>query len=187
MLINATMFISEIYLLIFFILSYCIIVHKTHKFLFQVMSHYFDLHLNIDEYLLIMLVPMIILNLVKNLKYLTPISLFAAILTVTGLGVTFFYMLQGLPRTSTVQAFANWHQWPLFFGTAIYAFEGIGVVSILFSTFLLTIFFSFKEEIISEIFNTFPYQCFHDVHILTYASIYSYYTIVLISGITSRK
>lgn len=55
-------------------------------------------------------------------------SLFAAILTVSGLGITFFYMLQGLPNTSTVHAFSSWSQLPLYFGTAIYAFEGIGVV-----------------------------------------------------------
>lgn len=73
---------------------------------------------------------MIVLNWVNNLKYLTPVSMFAAILTSTGLGITFFYMLQGLPRTSSVHAFSSWKQLPLFFGTAIYAFEGIGVVSI---------------------------------------------------------
>lgn len=72
---------------------------------------------------------MIFLNWVKNLKYLTPVSLFAAVLTVIGLAVTFFYMLQDLPSTSTVAAFASWQQLPLYFGTAIYAFEGIGVVS----------------------------------------------------------
>ncbi|KAE8746521.1 hypothetical protein FOCC_FOCC006755 [Frankliniella occidentalis] len=67
-------------------------------------------------------------NIRDNLKYLAPVSMFASILTITGLGITFFYMLQGLPRTSSVHAFAPWHKLPLFFGTAIYAFEGIGVV-----------------------------------------------------------
>lgn len=35
-------------------------------------------------YLLILLLPMIGINLLKNLKYLTPVSLFAAVLTITG-------------------------------------------------------------------------------------------------------
>lgn len=37
-------------------------------------------------------------------------------------------MLQNLPNTNTVKAYAKWEQLPLYFGTAIYAFEGIGVV-----------------------------------------------------------
>lgn len=49
----------------------------------EVVAHYF-MHLHIRVYLLVMLIPMILLNLLKNLKYLTPVSLFAAILTVTG-------------------------------------------------------------------------------------------------------
>lgn len=85
-------------------------------------------HMDIKWYLLALLVPMILLNWVKNLKYLTPISLFAAILTTTGLTITFFYILQALPRTNTVRLFAPWRHLPLFFGTAIYAFEGIGIV-----------------------------------------------------------
>lgn len=37
-------------------------------------------------------------------------------------------MLQNLPRTDTVKSFSTWEQLPLYFGTAIFAFEGIGVV-----------------------------------------------------------
>lgn len=95
--------------------------------LHDVIKHYF-IDLDVHWYLLMLLVPMILLNWLKNLKYLTPVSLFAAILTVTGLVITFFYMLQGLPAVSSVNAFSSWAQLPLYFGTAIYAFEGIGVV-----------------------------------------------------------
>jgi len=65
---------------------------------------------------------------VKSLKYLTPASFLATILTVIGLGITFFYLLQGLPKTLNVKAFSSWQQLPLYFGTAVYAFEGIGMV-----------------------------------------------------------
>lgn len=94
----------------------------------QVVGHYYQ-KIGIHWFLLALLLPMVLMNWINNLKYLTPVSLFAALLTSSGLGITFFYMLQGLPRTSTVRAFSSWRQLPLFFGTAIYAFEGIGVVS----------------------------------------------------------
>uniref|UniRef100_T1GF26 Amino acid transporter transmembrane domain-containing protein n=1 Tax=Megaselia scalaris TaxID=36166 RepID=T1GF26_MEGSC len=47
---------------------------------------------------------------------------------VVGLAITFMYLLHDLPRTSTVKPVASWATLPLYFGTAIYAFEGIGVV-----------------------------------------------------------
>lgn len=49
----------------------------------EVVAHYYML-LDIRICLLIMLIPMIALNLLKNLKYLTPVSLFASVLTITG-------------------------------------------------------------------------------------------------------
>lgn len=50
----------------------------------DVVDHYFESKLSVRFYLLVMLIPMITLNLLKNLKYLTPVSLFASVLTVTG-------------------------------------------------------------------------------------------------------
>ncbi|KAH8298198.1 hypothetical protein KR018_010617, partial [Drosophila ironensis] len=92
----------------------------------NVIDHYFVMELHI--YLVLMLLPMILLNLVRNLKYLTPVSLIASLLTVVGLAITFSYMLQDLPDVHTVKPVASWATLPLYFGTAIYAFEGIGVV-----------------------------------------------------------
>lgn len=94
----------------------------------DVVKHYF-FDMSVHWYLLLLLFPMVLLNWVKSLKYLTPASLFASIVTVSGLVITFFYMFEGgLPNTSTVKAFSSWQQLPLYFGTAIYAFEGIGVI-----------------------------------------------------------
>lgn len=91
--------------------------------------HYLDIHINVHGCLALVYLPLLAVNMVKNLKYLTPVSLVAALMTGWGLLITFYYITQDLPHTSTVKAVASWHQLPLYFGTAIYAFEGIGMVS----------------------------------------------------------
>jgi len=93
----------------------------------MVIDHHFgaaDLH----AVMAATLVPMLLLCSIRNLKYLSPISMLANILQMLGLGLTFFYLLQDLPATWERKAYADWAQYPLYFGTAIYAFEGIGVV-----------------------------------------------------------
>ncbi|KAI5642670.1 transmembrane amino acid transporter protein domain-containing protein [Phthorimaea operculella] len=85
-------------------------------------------HIGVFCYLALLFPAIFALSMVKNLKYLTPVSLIAAIMTGWGLTITFYYILKDLPRTSTVNSFAGWQHLPLYFGTAIYAFEGIGVV-----------------------------------------------------------
>jgi len=76
----------------------------------------------------IILVPMLLLASIRNLKYLSPVSMLANLLQFVGLGIIFYYLLQDLPFTWERKLFATWGQLPLYFGTAIYAFEGIGVV-----------------------------------------------------------
>lgn len=71
---------------------------------------------------------MLLLASIRNLKYLSPISMLANILQFIGLGIIFYYLLQDIPYSWDRKTFASWGQLPLYFGTAIYAFEGIGVV-----------------------------------------------------------
>merc|ERR1719411_1173120 len=92
-----------------------------------VISHHFG-NVTMHEMMAITLIPMLLLCSIRNLKYLSPISMLANILQMVGLGLVFFYLLQDLPATWERKAYANWSQYPLYFGTAIYAFEGIGVV-----------------------------------------------------------
>lgn len=92
---------------------------------------YRETHIGVYSYLALLFPAMFALAMLKNLKYLTPVSLVASVMTAWGLVVTFYYILQDLPRTDSVKAFASWQQLPLYFGTAIYAFEGIGVVSLI--------------------------------------------------------
>lgn len=45
--------------------------------------------------------------------------------------IVFYYLIRDLPHIeSPIRAFASWDTLPLYFGTALYAFEGIGLVSL---------------------------------------------------------
>jgi len=79
-------------------------------------------------YMAVTLLPMLLLVSIRNLKYLSPVSMFANLLQFTGLAITFYYLLMDIPQVSERKYVASISQFPLYFGTAIYAFEGIGVV-----------------------------------------------------------
>ena len=66
---------------------------------------------------------------IRNLKYLSPCSVLANILEFIGLGIIFYYIFdKPLPDSGSVPWFASPEKFPIFFGTAIFAFEGISVV-----------------------------------------------------------
>ena len=73
-------------------------------------------------------VPLVFLNWIRNLKWLAPVSLIGNGLLMFSIGVVFFYVFQKLPPIDTMPAFGSLGGLPLFFGTAIYSFEGITLV-----------------------------------------------------------
>ncbi|XP_018566944.1 proton-coupled amino acid transporter-like protein pathetic isoform X2 [Anoplophora glabripennis] len=87
-------------------------------------------HVEIDAriYMVALLPFLILMNLIRNLKYLSPLSMVANILVATGLGITFYYIFIDLPAVADRPAVAPITEMPAFFATAIFALEGIGVV-----------------------------------------------------------
>ncbi|CAC5408908.1 SLC36A [Mytilus coruscus] len=65
---------------------------------------------------------------VRDLKHLAPFSTFANLLNFVGLIIIFQDLFQGLPNPNKRPAYKPIDNLPLYFGTAIYAFEGIGLV-----------------------------------------------------------
>ena len=93
------------------------------------MEHHFQLGWNYRLYIAVLLLPVIAICSIKNLKYLSPCSVIANILEFLGLGIIFYYMFcDSLPDPSTRPWFSTPARFPIFFGTAIFAFEGISVV-----------------------------------------------------------
>ena len=71
------------------------------------MDHHFG-EVDYHAYMAITLLPMLLLASIRNLKYLSPISMLANVLQMVGLGLVFFYLLQDLPATWERKAYANW-------------------------------------------------------------------------------
>ena len=93
------------------------------------MEAHFTLDWNYRLYIAVLLVPVILICSIKNLKYLSPCSILANILEFAGLGIIFYYIFAtSIPSTSSVPWFTSPEKFPIFFGTAIFAFEGISVV-----------------------------------------------------------
>ncbi|XP_076264051.1 proton-coupled amino acid transporter-like protein acs isoform X2 [Rhynchophorus ferrugineus] len=108
----------------------CVYVVFVAKNLKQVVDYYTiaEQHYDLRYYMAAMLPLLIVINLIRNLKYLSPLSMMANVLVATGMGITFYYIFTDLPSIDSQPAFESVTKLPIFFGTAIFALEGIGVV-----------------------------------------------------------
>lgn len=85
--------------------------------------------MSVNLHMCIVLIPVLIPALVPNLKHLAPVSSVANVCMALGIGVVFYYMLnEPLPAIEDRKFVGELGTLPLFFGTAIYAFEGIALV-----------------------------------------------------------
>lgn len=79
-------------------------------------------------YIIILLVPTILMNLLRNLKLLVPATIAANFCEIVSLGIIFYYVCQDIPHSASRPPIAAFDTIPLWFGTVIFAFEGIGLV-----------------------------------------------------------
>lgn len=78
--------------------------------------------------LIITLLPIILLSLITDLKYLAPFSMIANICMAAGLALTMYYMFQGLPSITERRYVGELQDLPLYLGATIFSFEGIALV-----------------------------------------------------------
>nr|CAD7415020.1 unnamed protein product [Timema poppensis] len=87
--------------------------------------------MDVKIYMLILLGPLILINYIRNLKLLAPFSVFANIITFVGLGITMYYLFDGIPSPMERQLVGDVKDYPLFIGTTLFALEAVGVVRLM--------------------------------------------------------
>ncbi|XP_053949710.1 proton-coupled amino acid transporter 1 isoform X1 [Anastrepha ludens] len=104
---------------------YMVFISTNMKQIFEAYKIEIDVH----YMMLITFVPILLTSLITNLKWLMPVSLIASLCMIFGLSITIFYALKdGLPSPSERVLYNDGPHLALFFGTAIFAFEGITLV-----------------------------------------------------------
>ncbi|CAH0559896.1 unnamed protein product [Brassicogethes aeneus] len=95
----------------------------------QEILEYYGYHINF-RYCIVAIWPVLILmSLIKTLKFLAPMSLVANILIILGMLIiyyNFFETMHSLDERPMIQK--DWIRIPLFFGIVVFSLEGIGVV-----------------------------------------------------------
>ncbi|VEN44799.1 unnamed protein product [Callosobruchus maculatus] len=78
--------------------------------------------------MLIFLLPLILINYIRSLKYLAPLSSLANLLTIVSFGIILYYLIKEDITFENRQAIGNWRDYPLFFGTVLFALEAISMI-----------------------------------------------------------
>ncbi|CAD5120431.1 DgyrCDS9000 [Dimorphilus gyrociliatus] len=109
-----------------FCIVYILFISRTLEIV--VKAYHPDISINIRVYEILVTLVLIPYTFIGGLRNLSYFSTIANVSTMAGLIGVLVYSTYDLPDVSDYPAFESWSTLPLFFGLAIYAFEGIGLV-----------------------------------------------------------
>lgn len=133
-------------------------IHRQPRFFFsffcwetQVADQYWE-PLDVKTHMLILLLPLILINYVRNLKLLAPFSTLANAITFVGLAMILVYMFKDLPSVNEREMFGTLRNFSLYFGTTLFALEAVGVVSFIHVSIPLRYFPFFDSSFHGEFY-----------------------------------
>lgn len=96
---------------------------------FQVCDTHFHSDTDVRMYMVYILLPLILISLIRNLKFLAPLSSIATGMTIVSFTLIFYYIFRETPSFANREPVGTVKSIPLFFGTVLFAMEAIGMVS----------------------------------------------------------
>uniref|UniRef100_A0A1B6E825 Amino acid transporter transmembrane domain-containing protein n=1 Tax=Clastoptera arizonana TaxID=38151 RepID=A0A1B6E825_9HEMI len=107
--------------------SYLALISNTLKEILE--PNVFKYEMDYRWYLFMILVPVLSINCIRSLKHLTPVSFIADVLTIVGITILIYYFVGTGPlKIEETTYFGTVVNYPLFFGTVMFALEAVGVV-----------------------------------------------------------
>ncbi|XP_033214263.1 proton-coupled amino acid transporter-like protein CG1139 isoform X2 [Belonocnema kinseyi] len=84
--------------------------------------------IDVRLYMLVLLLPLIFINWIRNLKSLAPLSTIANGITFASFGVILYFLFRNAPSIEGKSPVGKVADFPLYFGTVLFALEAIGVI-----------------------------------------------------------
>ncbi|XP_018405198.1 PREDICTED: proton-coupled amino acid transporter-like protein CG1139 [Cyphomyrmex costatus] len=123
---KASIHIINTFLLIYQMGTCCVYLVFIARNLQSGLSPYFTMDL--EKYMAILLLPLILVNYIRNLKFLAPFSTLANVIMLAGIAIILYYIFREPLSFEDRVAFGEVANFPLFFGTVLFALEAIGVI-----------------------------------------------------------
>ncbi|XP_052752574.1 proton-coupled amino acid transporter-like protein CG1139 [Galleria mellonella] len=116
------------FLLIYQIGTCCVYVVFVAENIQFVLTKQFGLEVQAIHVMAGILLPLILINWVRDLKYLAPFSAIANAVTIVSFGIILYYIFRVVPTFEGKSPVGELAKFPLFFGTVLFALEAIGVI-----------------------------------------------------------
>ncbi|ENN79814.1 hypothetical protein YQE_03637, partial [Dendroctonus ponderosae] len=84
----------------------------------------------VDERIImvIILLPLVFINYIKNLKFLAPLTIVANVLTFVSFAIIFYFIFSKKVTLEDREPIGDYRDFPLYFGTVLFALEAIGMI-----------------------------------------------------------